>query len=133
MGRWRLRYLADTHALIWYLTGSQMLPVSARATIEDDAHDILVSAATAWEITTKHRLGKLPDVAMIASDVEGALTRQGFRPLSISMKHAELSGRLPGPHRDPFDRMLIAQALTDNLILISNETRFDAFGVQRLW
>lgn len=128
-----MRYLADTHALIWYLSGSRSLSEPARAAIEDDANEVFVSAASAWEITTKHRLGKLPDVETIAADVEAALVRQGFVPLTISMRHAELSGRLPGPHRDPFDRMLIAQALIENLTLISDEARFDAFGVSRLW
>lgn len=132
MGR-RLRYLADTHALIWFMAGSVQLSPMARRALEDEDATVYASAASAWEITTKHRLGKLPEVDLIAHDIEGALVGRGFRPLPVSMHHAERAGRLEGPHRDPFDRMLIAQALVENLTLVSNETVFDRFGVSRLW
>jgi PIN domain nuclease of toxin-antitoxin system len=88
-----------------------------------------VSAASAWEITTKHRIGKLPNAAVVAGDVAGA----GFNELSVSMRHAQRTGGLAGHHQDPFDRMLIAQALLDDLTLVSNERAFDAYGVPRLW
>ena len=94
---------------------------------------MLISAASAWEITTKHRLGKLPGADLIAADVAGAIASQGFDELAITVDDASRAGALPGPHRDPFDRMLIAQALTHNLVFISNESLFDRYGVRRLW
>ena len=125
--------LLDTHALLWWLDGDERLSAPARAAIGDPARSVLVSAASAWEITTKHRLGKLPGAAEVALDVRGCVARQGFAALAITVADAERAGRLPGPHRDPFDRMLIAQALERELLLASNETLFDAYGVARLW
>lgn len=128
-----LRLLADTHALLWWLSGSRALPKGAHAAFADNTNQVFVSAASAWEITTKHRLDKFPEADLIAADVEGSIRRHGFEPLPVTMAHAELAGRLEGRHRDPFDRMLIAQALLENLRVVSNESAFDAFGVSRLW
>ena len=94
---------------------------------------VLVSAASAWEITTKHRLGKLPGAADVARDVRGCILGQGFEELAITVADAERAGRLTGPHRDPFDRMLIAQASGRDLLLVSNEVLFDSYGITRLW
>ena len=91
------------------------------------------SAASAWEIATKHRLGKLPSVAALALDIAGAVDAQGFAELPIAVAHGARAGALPGPHGDSFDRMLIAQAIADDLVLVSNDTAFDAYGVRRLW
>jgi PIN domain nuclease of toxin-antitoxin system len=121
-----LRILLDTHAFLWWLAGDARLGVAARQAIGDDADEVYVSAASAWEITTKFRLGKLPSAALVAADVATQLDDQGFLPLPIRLAHAEQAGRLPGPHRDPFDRVLIAQALTEELTLVSNEEPFDA-------
>jgi PIN domain nuclease of toxin-antitoxin system len=93
----------------------------------------MVSAASAWEITTKHRLGKLPGAAEVARDVAGAVASQAFADLPIALRDAERAGRLPGPHRDPFDRMLAAQALAADLELVSIDPVFDDFGVRRFW
>jgi PIN domain nuclease of toxin-antitoxin system len=128
-----LRLLLDTHALLWWLAGDEQLSSSARKAIADVANDVLVSAASAWEITTKHRLGKLPGVGAIVADLDAAITSQGFAGLPISVRHGQIAGALPGPHRDPFDRMLIAQAMLDDLVLVSDKTPFDAYGVRRLW
>lgn len=92
-----------------------------------------MSAASAWEICTKHRLGKLPEAAAIASQFEAVIAVQGFQSLPVTVRHGQLAGNLRGLHKDPFDRMLIAQAIEDNLLVVSNEERFDAFGVARLW
>jgi len=78
-------------------------------------------------------LGKLPGVNAIASDLAGAIESQGFLGLSITIRHGQIAGALPGPHRDPFDRMLIAQSMSEDLVLVSNERGFDAYGLQRLW
>ena len=125
--------LLDTHAFLWWLEGNTRLPVVARRAIQDADNNVIVSAATAWEITTKHRLGKLREVAAVAEDVTGAIAAQGFEGLPISVDDAVRAGRLPGPHRDPFDRMLVAQALGRGLTLVSIEKAFDAYGVRRLW
>lgn len=94
---------------------------------------MFVSAASAWEISTKHRLGKLPGVAAIVATLDATIADQNFIGLPISVLHGQAGGALPGPHRDPFDRMLIAQALVERLTLVSNEEIFDAYGVARLW
>jgi PIN domain nuclease of toxin-antitoxin system len=125
--------LLDTHALLWWLDGDAQLPGTARAAIADPGRRVLVSAASAWEIVTKHRLGRLPGATAVAEDVAGCVAGQGFEALAITLADAERAGRLPGPHRDPFDRMLIAQAQTRDLALVSNEALFDAYGVRRLW
>ena len=125
--------MLDTHALLWGLTDSGRLSSRAFQTIAEKSNDILVSAASAWEIATKHRLGKLPGGEAVAIDVAGCVAGQGFEELPISVADAERAGRLPGPHRDPFDRMLIAQALGHDLAIVSNEEPFDRYGVNRLW
>ncbi len=125
--------LLDTHAFLWWLDGDPRLSAAAQAAIGDGRRGVLVSAASAWEITTKHRLGKLPGAAEVALDVQGCVAGQGFEALAITLADAERAGRLPGPHRDPFDRMLIAQAQARGLVLVSNEALFDGYGVSRLW
>ena len=128
-----MRLLLDTHAFIWWFSGSSRLSLPARQELEDDGNDVMVSAAAAWEIATKHRLGKLPDAEALALDITGAIAGQNFEELPITVEDAARAGALPGPHRDPFDRMLIAQALARNLVLISSESLFDRYGVRRLW
>lgn len=128
-----MRLLLDTHALIWWLAGDRTLPDRAIKAIDDAANEVIVSAVSAFEVSTKYRLGKLPEAADLAQDFEAARERQGFKPLSISIVHAARAGALAGIHKDPFDRLLVAQALTENLILVSNEVLFDQFGVSRLW
>ena len=128
-----MRILLDTHAFLWWLAGSDRLSDTARITVADAANVILVSAASAWEITTKHRLGRLPGAEVVAGDVQACLEDQGFQQLPITVAHAERAGRLPGLHRDPFDRMLIAQSLAHDLPLVSIEPLFDGHGVRRIW
>jgi len=128
-----VRILIDTHGFLWWLAGNERLSGAARGVIDDPDNSVLVSAASAWEITTKHRLGKLPGADIVAADVKAAIEDHGFEPLAITVAHAERAGRLPGPHRDPFDRMLVAQALAHDLPLLSNESFFDRYGVRRFW
>ena len=128
-----MRLLLDTHAFFWWLSGSSRLSLPARQAIADEDNEVMVSAASAWEIATKHRLGKLPDAEALALDIPGAIAGQNFEELPITVEHAVRAGALPGPHRDPFDRMLIAQALSGNLVLVSIESLFDSYGVRRLW
>jgi PIN domain nuclease of toxin-antitoxin system len=128
-----MQLLLDTHAFLWWLSGDDALSTAARTAIADEGNGVFVSAASAWEITTKHRIGRLPGVAAIVADLEGAIGDQGFIGLPIGLRHGQTAGALPGPHRDPFDRMLIAQSMMENLVLVSNEQPFDAYGVTRLW
>ena len=128
-----MRLLLDTHTLLWWLDGDRRLSRRARTAIGDEDNQVLVSAASAWELSTKARLGKLPGALDVASDVAGCLASQGFMGLPISVMHAQRAGGLAIPHRDPFDRMLIAQAQMEDLTVVTNEAQFDAFGVVRLW
>lgn len=115
------------------MTTDERLSQLARRAIADEANVILVSAASAWEVATKYRLGKLPGADEIAPDIAGAIADQDFEDLPITVTDAARAGALPGHHRDPFDRMLIAQAQARSLVLISNEPLFDRYGVRRLW
>jgi PIN domain nuclease of toxin-antitoxin system len=128
-----VRLLLDTHALIWWLAGDPSLSAGAKAAIGDPENEVFVSAASAWEIATKYRIGRLPQAAALAMNVSGALASQGFIELPITVMHGQAAGSLPGPHRDPFDRMLIAQATLVDLVLVSNEVVFDRYAVRRLW
>ena len=128
-----MRLLLDTHALLWWLDGDRRLSLRARRAIGNDSHAILVSAASAWEITTKARLGKLPGAIDVAADVAGCIASQGFSALDITVLHAQRAGGLAGEHRDPFDRMLIAQGQLEDVAIISNDEVFDRYGVRRFW
>jgi PIN domain nuclease of toxin-antitoxin system len=128
-----VRLLLDTHALLWWLDGDRRLSRRARTLIGDGENIVLVSAASAWEITTKARLGKLPGAQEVAADVAGCVASQDFAAIDITILHAQRAGRLPGEHRDPFDRMLIAQAQLEDLPIVSDDRVFDGFGVNRLW
>lgn len=127
------RFLLDTHALLWWLFDDPRLIDSSRHLIRDPANEILVSAASAWEICTKHRLGKLTVAAELARDVPGWVARAGFRELHVTMIHAQKAGGWPQPHRDPFDRMLAAQSFFEGIPLISKDSKIDVFGIQRIW
>ena len=125
--------LLNTHALLWWLAGDTNLSVIARRTIADSANEIFVSAASAWEVATKFRIGKLPGAGPLGVDFAREVRQQGFVALAISIEHAQVAGALVGEHRDPFDRMLIAQAREEKMALVSNDAVFDAFDVQRIW
>lgn len=128
-----MKLLLDTHALLWWLAGDRRLSKRARALIGDEANEIHVSAASAWEVATKHRIGRLPDAGDLVADFAGQVAEQGFLSLPITLEHGQRAGGLAGSHRDPFDRMLIAQAHAENLTLVSNEEVFDRYGVTRAW
>lgn len=127
-----MRLLLGTHALLWWATSAPALPARARRAIADEHNETYVSAASAWEIATKARLGKLvwPPAA---GTVHAYAMAQGFSALPISLEHAERAGQFRIDHRDPFDRMLIAQALAEDLLLVSNEEVFERAGVRRYW
>ena len=118
---------------MWWFSGNELLTPKACRVIEDVGNENFVSAAVAWEIATKFRLGKMPSVEDLVADFRHRIAAQGFKELPITVEHANRAGSLPGHHRDPFDRMLIAQAMSEDLVLVSNETMFDGYGVRRIW
>ena len=128
-----MKALLDTHAFIWWVTNNRHLSRHAREFVADPENSFLISATSAWEIATKFRLGRLPEAASLAEDVAGAIAREGFEPLPVSVAHGQRAGLLPEPVRDPFDRMLIAQAQAEDLALVSNERIFDNYGTRRVW
>ncbi|MGH6956729.1 MAG: type II toxin-antitoxin system VapC family toxin [Caulobacteraceae bacterium] len=128
-----MRLLLDTHAVIWWFLDDPALSRSSRGAIGSADAEVLVSAVSAMEITLKFRLGKLARAARLAANFEAMVLDYGFKPLSISLAHASLAGSLDFHHKDPFDRLLIAQALVEDMTLVSNERVFDSVGVKRLW
>jgi len=118
-----VRLLLDTHALLWW----------ARALIADSANTIYVSSASAWEISTKHRLGRLPEANVLVQDMAGWFERAGLTELPITVAHAQRAGTLPQPHRDPFDRMLAAQSLLEDLPIVGRDEGLGKFGVSLVW
>ena len=128
-----MRLLLDTHAFLRWIADSSRLTEAARRAIANLRNDVAVSAASAWEIATKYRLGKLPGAELVARDVGACIAGQGFEKLAITVDDGTDAGGLPAFHRDPFDRMLIAQALARDSTLVSNEILFDRYGVRRLW
>jgi len=128
-----VRLLIDTHALLWWLNDEPSLSPAARKAMAESSNVLLVSAASAWEIATKVRLGKLPTAEELAADFQGFMLREGFTILDITANHATRAGLLPGPHKDPFDRMLISQAQAENVPVVTNERSFETYGVRRVW
>jgi PIN domain nuclease of toxin-antitoxin system len=128
-----LRVLLDTHALLWCAAGDLRLSVKARSVLASPDSEVFVSAASAWEIATKVRIGRLPGAEIFAAEFPQRLERMGFKKLAVTVEHGQQAGLLPGAHRDPFDRMLIAQAQAENLATVSNEQLFDAWHVRRIW
>ena len=128
-----MKLLLDTHTFIWFVMGSNQLSPIARELIEDVFNDKLVSHASLWEMSIKHSLGKLNLQLPFRVFIESHLARNGFDILPISDEHIYATTGLHYHHRDPFDRMLIAQALTDRVPVISVDTMFDRYAVTRLW
>jgi PIN domain nuclease of toxin-antitoxin system len=128
-----VKVLFDTHALLWAALGSKRLSPVAREVVADETNDLFVSAVSAWEISTKVRLGKLPEAVEFEREFLSDIEDAGYTLLSIDAASALRAGRFKGEHRDPFDRMIAAQALSQDMIVLSNDTKLDAFGVRRLW
>jgi PIN domain nuclease of toxin-antitoxin system len=125
--------LLDTHTLVWFAMDLPRLPSGTRDMLQQPDTVVLVSPVSAFEIATKHRLGKWPEVAPLLADYDGMTDVQGFERLPLTDAHGVLAGRLTAEHRDPFDRLLAAQALSEQVGVVSNDTALDAFGVVRLW
>ena len=125
--------MLDTHTLLWAALNEEKLSAKAHRLLEDFDSEVFVSAASAWEIATKVRIGKLPGAEAFIMEFEERLDQLGFRHLPLTLSHAHRAGLLPGTHSDPFDRMLIAQAQAENMFLVSNEKLFDEYHVRRIW
>jgi PIN domain nuclease of toxin-antitoxin system len=125
--------ILDTHALLWWLDGDSRLSSKVRSLIEDEDNDVLVSAASAWEIATKFRLGKLPGAREIALRMPEIVAEQGFRELPMTIGHAQRAGSLEGDHRDPFDRMLAAQAQMLDVAVATLDRNLTQLGVRAVW
>lgn len=128
-----MRLLLDTHTLLWAAYNPQRLSACAARLIRDGANEIFVSAVSAMEIATKHRIGKLAYPASLASGFVAEVTTRGFGLLPIDCEHAERAGNLPGEHKDPWDRLLAAQAQIEGLALVSNDSELATFGVDTVW
>ena len=126
--------ILDTHIFLWWLFDDPKLPRQIESHIADVKNPIYISAASVWEIATKYRLGKLPGASKVAENVPEWILKAGFQPLAVTPEHAQLAGTWKNAHRDPFDRMLAAQAKLEKMSLASVDkalTRFpiDIFGV----
>jgi PIN domain nuclease of toxin-antitoxin system len=128
-----MRLLLDTHTFLWYVLNDARLSTTARAAIDDPANDVLVSPATYWEIAIKVSINKyvlaVPYEDFMRQGIEG----NAFEILPIEPRHTAALVAMPHHHRDPFDRLLIAQALVEGIPIVSTDPQFDQYGVNRLW
>ena len=128
-----MKYLLDTHALLWWWSDDPRLSAVAREVIGNEGNVVLVSAASAWEIATKHRIGKLPGAEELLVRFHDLVLADGFEHLPMSHLHALRAGSSAAVHRDPFDRMLAAQAQLEGAVLISADEALKAFPITLLW
>jgi PIN domain nuclease of toxin-antitoxin system len=132
-GMGAVKLLLDTHAFYWWCVGDPALSLTARTAIADIQNEKYVSAITAWEFITKFRSGKEPGFSHIAADVSGAVAAQGLSELPITMRHAEMAANLPLHHKDPMDRLLIAQAIVEDMTILTIDGVFTSYGTKIMW
>ena len=125
--------LLDTHTLLWWLYEAESLSGRSFDMISDGSIDIYVSAVSAMEIATKHRSGRLPGAAGLVGNFVTSMEVEGFKPLAITAAHGDLAGSFSGSHRDPWDRLLAAQAIIDDVTLVSNDIKLREFGIEPFW
>ena len=125
--------LIDTHAALWWFIDDRRLPPKAREAIADPARPVYFSAVSGWELATKARIGKLPELPDVAGRLPGFVSGSGFKVLPVQLDHATRAGDLPLHHRDPFDRMLVAQSLIEGLTVITRDGAFAQYGCKTLW
>lgn len=128
-----MKLLLDTHALLWWWKDDPRLSKRAVAAIADEANSVLVSAASAWEIATKHRIGKLPGAENAVGKFNELIVADGFSQLAVSYQHALKAGGFDTKHRDPFDRMLAAQSIIEGATLVSDDAAMKLFRVKCFW
>jgi PIN domain nuclease of toxin-antitoxin system len=125
--------IADTHALLWWWIDSPRLTRAADDVLGDLDNTIFVSAVSVYELSAKLKMGKLPEADAVIERLSDLMARSSFAPLAISHAHARTAGLLPGPHRDPFDRFLIAQAMVEGASIVSADPVFAHYGVPVIW
>lgn len=128
-----MRLLLDTHTLAWWLLDDPRLSVKARNLLKDPDNELFASAVSAFEAATKFRLGKWPEAGPMATAFEEVMRAQGLPVVSITARHAARAGLMAGEHRDPFDRLLAAQADIEDMVLVTNDARFTDFGTDTVW
>ena len=128
-----MKFIADTHAFIWFITDSPQLSAPAKELFESPESERLLSLASIWEIAIKTNLGKLSFDRPLEQFLPEQIALNYIRLLNISLSHALRVTNLPLHHRDPFDRMIVAQSLVENLPVLSNDRVFDAYGIERIW
>jgi len=128
-----MRILLDSVALVWWYRDPKKLSRPSHNAIYSENTEVFVSAATAWEIATKVRKGRLPEAARLIERFEDYLNDQDFRPLAVTMAHAKLGGSLSSAHKDPFDRLIAAQAQIEDLPIVTCDAAFQGLGVRILW
>jgi PIN domain nuclease of toxin-antitoxin system len=126
-------YLLDSHVLLWWWFEPDRLSGAVQSLIADPATPVLVSAATVWELSLKHQQGKLPELAQAIGDLPVLLQADGFQSLPIALAHGLRAGAYSQPHRDPFDRMLAAQAELERLVLLTADPQLSGFPCLTLW
>jgi PIN domain nuclease of toxin-antitoxin system len=128
-----MRLLIDSHALIWYVDQHQQLSSASRAAMSDPSNDLLLSAGSIWEIAIKIGLGKLVLTQSYLLWMSQALNDLGITVLPITVEYADAQASLPKHHSDPFDRLIVAQAIVENISIVSADARMDVYGVTRIW
>ncbi|MEO7853676.1 MAG: type II toxin-antitoxin system VapC family toxin [Rubrivivax sp.] len=128
-----MRLLLDTHAFLWWVTNDERLSAAARGAVADADNEVFVSAASAWEIATKQRLGKLDDLPSVGERYGELVSADGFQHLPVDHRHALRAGGYALEHRDPFDRMLAAQSDLERMPLVTRDPAFTLFGTRTLW
>jgi PIN domain nuclease of toxin-antitoxin system len=128
-----MRLLLDTHAWLWWVTDDERLSPAAKQAVADADNEVFVSAASAWEIATKRRLGKLDNLPRVAERYGELIAADGFQHLVVDHRHALRAGGYALEHRDPFDRMLAAQSELERMPLVTRDPAFALFGTRTLW
>jgi len=128
-----MKVLLDTHTFLWFVLGDAQLSARAKAIIEDAGNEKLVSPASYWEIAIKISLGKYTLSTPYEAFIDKGITDNGFVVVPVGVKHTAVLTALPFHHRDPFDRLIITQAMVEEAIILSVDTAFDAYPITRLW
>ncbi len=128
-----MKLLFDTHTLFWWLKNDGSLSAAAKAAIGTDDAIVHVSAVTALEIASEVRIGKWPEAADIAHTLEAVILREGFIDLPVMIAHATSAGFIESPHRDPFDRLLAAQSIAEDMIIVTKDAALTSLGARSLW
>ena len=126
-------FLLDTNVLLWWFFGAEMLSYHSFDLIADRSVDVFVSSVSAMEIATKHRIGKLPKAEPLVGRFAKVLDEEGFKPLPLTLEHGDLAGSFPSAHADPWDRLLAAQAQSEDLTLVTNDRKMESFGIKPYW